>query len=84
MRIQVPPPGLASAGDLLDEAVPACDKALDYSPKDIEMQRDRRICADKLDKHIKKEEAAREKRELEEDSRTLREAQERIRPGDIL
>lgn len=68
----------------LDEAVPAYDKSLDYSPKDIDAQRDRRICGEKLDKRIKEEEAAREKRELEEDSKVLREASQRIRPGDIL
>ena len=68
----------------LDEAVPAYDKSLDYSPKDIDAQRDRRICGEKLDKRKKEEETAREKRELEEDSKVLREAAERIRPADIL
>jgi hypothetical protein len=64
--------------------VPAYDKSLDYNPKDQEVQRDRRICAEKLDKRIREEEAAREKKELEEDARTLREAASRIRPGEIL
>jgi tetratricopeptide (TPR) repeat protein len=68
----------------LDEAVPAYDKSLDYSPKDLDAQRDRRICGEKLDKKIKEEEAAREKRELEEDTRVLREAAQRIRPEHIL
>jgi tetratricopeptide (TPR) repeat protein len=68
----------------LDEALHSYDKSLEYNPKDIDAQRDRRICADKLDKRIRGEEAAREKREMEEDTRILQEAAQRIRPADYL